>query len=146
MRKLIFRAEMLFSAMPKDQSPSEISVNIEKAILERFNYNIPVMIRTVSGIERYYFPTILSLRKEILILQRWLLSFFMKRPSEAQIQKVEDIDYPPDKFKIIGREIYHLLSEWFWQDQSFIQISSKTKWGYRHCKKLEDNNYNIEYS
>ena len=26
--------------------------------------------------------------------------------TESQIQKVADVDYPPDKFKIIGNEIY----------------------------------------
>ena len=32
--------------------------------------------------------------------------FLEFKPSEEQILKVADIDYPPDKFQINGREIY----------------------------------------
>jgi uncharacterized protein (DUF1697 family) len=32
--------------------------------------------------------------------------FLHDKPSESQIQKVANIDYPPDKFRIIGREIF----------------------------------------
>ena len=44
--------------------------------------------------------------KATLMLQKWLLFFLHEEPSDAQIQKVSGVSYPPDKFKITGTEIY----------------------------------------
>jgi uncharacterized protein (DUF1697 family) len=38
--------------------------------------------------------------------ERLAVIFLNKKPSEEQITKVKDINYPPDKFKISGKEIF----------------------------------------
>jgi uncharacterized protein (DUF1697 family) len=89
---------------PGKRSVSSISEEIEKSILERFGYIVPAMIRTKKQLieiissnpykgEPDFDPTKLA------------VIFLHDEPSDTQIQKVAHINYPPDKFKIIGNEI-----------------------------------------
>jgi uncharacterized protein (DUF1697 family) len=90
---------------PGNFSASEISYKIEKAILEKFDYVVPVMIRTIDEMR-----SIMSLNpflsEEKFDPSRVAVIFLHEVPSETQIQKVVNVSYPPDKFKIIGSEIY----------------------------------------
>ena len=117
---------VIFSSEDELSVP-DISLKIEKAILERFNCNVPVMIRTVEEMRKLISANPF-LTEENFDPSKMAVIFLHEKPSEAQIQKVVNIDYPPDKFKIIGREIYHLLSKWFWKNQNYTQIFSKRKW------------------
>jgi uncharacterized protein (DUF1697 family) len=83
----------------------EISDKLEKAILEKFNYVVPVMIRTVDEI-RSIISNNPFLSEERFDAARVAVIFLHEVPSETQIQKVINVSYPPDKFKITGSEIY----------------------------------------
>jgi uncharacterized protein (DUF1697 family) len=83
----------------------EIAAKIEKAILKKFGYSIPAITRTPKDLceiislnpfmdEKNYNP------------ERVAVIFLYDKPSEAQVVKVKDVNYPPDKFKISGKEIY----------------------------------------
>ena len=86
-------------------SVSALSVTIEQAILERFNYIIPVMIRTNQELSDLFFSNPF-LGETNFDPSKMAVLFLHDKPSESQIQKVANIDYPPDKFRIIGREIF----------------------------------------
>lgn len=90
---------------PGDMEETEIATRIESAIKKNFGYEIPVMMRTPDELreiiscnpfqhEQNYDP-----KKLAVIL-------LYDHPSESQIEKVDKIDYPPDKFKIVGKEIF----------------------------------------
>jgi uncharacterized protein (DUF1697 family) len=95
---------VIFSSTGKE-SVQEISLRIEKAILERFNYIIPVLIRTVQELKDivYSDPFV---NEENFDPAKLAVIFLQEKCKISQIQKVKDIDYPPDKFKISGREIF----------------------------------------
>jgi uncharacterized protein (DUF1697 family) len=83
----------------------DIVSSIEKAIFERFSYEIPVMIRTVADLRKIIsFNPYLS--EEKFDPAKMAVIFLHDNLTEFQIQKVADVNYPPDKFKIIGNEIY----------------------------------------
>jgi uncharacterized protein (DUF1697 family) len=84
---------------------SDISLKIEKAILERFNYNVPVFIRKVEAMRKLMSANPF-LKEENFEPSKMAVIFLYEKPTVAQIQKVVDIDFPPDKFKIIGSEIF----------------------------------------
>ena len=86
-------------------SPSALSIIIEKAILERFSYKIPVMIRTKKELSDLFFVNPF-LEETSYDPSKMAVLFLHDEPSENQLQKVAGIDYPPDKFKVIGREIF----------------------------------------
>jgi len=86
-------------------SANMVADTIEKAIAEEFNYNIPVLIRTPDE-----FRTIIRNNpfSEVSDFDpsKLAVMFLVEQPTELQIDKVRNIDYPPDKFVIYGREIY----------------------------------------
>jgi len=87
------------------ESESELSQKIEKAIQGKFNYNIPVMLRTIKEVQGFYSENPF-LNEEKFDPARMAVIFLHEEVSESQAEKVKGVDYPPDKFKINGREIF----------------------------------------
>lgn len=83
----------------------DLTSKIEREILEKFKYQIPVMVRTIDEIEKY---TSLNPFLEVTNFDPSKMAVLLlhETPSEAQIEKVKNVDYPPDRFKIIDKEIY----------------------------------------
>jgi uncharacterized protein (DUF1697 family) len=84
---------------------NRVALNIESAILKKFNYTIPVLIRTVSEIKKVvsdnpFFDEMNFDPSKLAVI------FLYEIPSREQVEKVKNVDYPPDKFKIIGKEIF----------------------------------------
>jgi uncharacterized protein (DUF1697 family) len=87
------------------ENEKKIATEIEKAILKKFGYSVPVMVRTADEIQRinqlnpYIHESDFEAGKSSVI-------FLYNEPDSDQVAKVADINYPPDMFKIIGREIF----------------------------------------
>jgi uncharacterized protein (DUF1697 family) len=83
----------------------EIAARIEAAVLKKFNYNVPVIIRAPEEL-----MDIISinpfLEEENFNTGKLAVIFLNEEPSEEQIEKVKNVNYPPDKFKIAGKEIF----------------------------------------
>ena len=107
-----------------DEPVSEISLKIEKAILERFNYNIPVSIRTIEEM-RILFSVNPFLREENFEPSKMAVIFLHEKSSKEQIQKVINIDYPPDKFKISGSEIFIYCPNGFGRTKLYTNFFEK---------------------
>jgi len=90
---------------PDKKPASLISINIEKAIQEKFNLNVAVMTRT-SGELRNLFSENPFLDEPGFDPAKNAVIFLNEKPTDDQIRKVEDIDFPPDKFRISDREIF----------------------------------------
>ena len=90
---------------PGDRAVSGLSEEIEKAIQDRFNYIVHVMIRTNQELSDL-FSSNPYLGGTNFDPAKMAVLFLHEKPSDSQVQKVADIDYPPDKFKIIGRDIF----------------------------------------
>jgi uncharacterized protein (DUF1697 family) len=90
---------------PQNLPVTEITGIIETAIRNKFKYNIPVMIRTPDELRKIisFNPFIDELNYNS---ERVAVIFLHDKPNEEQIAKVRDVNYPPDKFKIAGKEIY----------------------------------------
>jgi uncharacterized protein (DUF1697 family) len=84
---------------------SDLVGKTEQAILKRFNYTVPVMIRTDKELNDLISSNPF-LGEADFDPSKLAVIFLHEEPSETQIRKVANIDYPPDKFKIKGREIF----------------------------------------
>lgn len=84
---------------------NDVSSKIEKAIHGIFNYEIPVMVRTVEEMKKLLVinPFV---NETTFDPSKMAVIFLQNEPLEIQIRNVLNIDFPPDKFKIIGREIF----------------------------------------
>jgi len=83
----------------------ELALKIEKAINQKFKYNIPVLIRTEEEMRKIVQANPF-LKEKNFDASKMAVIFLYEEPLADQIDKVKNIDYPPDKFRIIGREIY----------------------------------------
>ena len=95
---------VIFS-IEKELPAAKISQAIELAIHDTFGYDVPVIIRTVSQMRNLL--TLNPFLAEINFDPAKMAVIFLHDDlTESQIQKVAGVDYPPDKFRIIGNEIY----------------------------------------
>jgi uncharacterized protein (DUF1697 family) len=96
----------------RDTPADLIAVSIEKAISEKYGYDVQVMVRTISEV------------KEILAANPYLsetnydpakmaVIFLRETATGEQLQKLTGVDYPPDKFFVKGTEIYTFCPEGF---------------------------------
>ena len=51
--------------------------------------------------------------------------FLHEKPSDSQLLKVADVDYPPDKFKIIGRDIFIFCPNGFGRTKLYTNFFEK---------------------
>jgi uncharacterized protein (DUF1697 family) len=107
-----------------DQSESSISPKIEKEILLKFNYTVPVMIRTCRELSELF--SINPFLDEINFNPAKMAVIFLhEEPTADQLQKVKDIDYPPDKFIIIGKEIFIFCPNGFGRTKLYTNFFEK---------------------
>jgi uncharacterized protein (DUF1697 family) len=114
---------VIFSSSP-GLSEGEISSGIEEAIAREFNYIIPVMLRTIDEMKN-----IISvnpfLSEEHFDPSKMAVIFLHDKPSEDQLRKVKNIDYPPDKFFISGREIFIYCPNGFGRTKLYTNFFEK---------------------
>jgi uncharacterized protein (DUF1697 family) len=107
-----------------DNSSSALSENIESAILKRFKYTVPAIIRTYKELKELclFNPFINELNFDP---SKMAILFLHEEPSDNQINKVAGIDYPPDKFKIIGKEIFLYCPNGFGKTKLYTNFFEK---------------------
>jgi len=82
-----------------------VSSEIRKAILSELSLDIAVITRTPDEMGKIISANPF-LEEPGFDPSKMAVIFLELKPSEEQILKVAGIDYPPDKFRIIGSEIY----------------------------------------
>ena len=83
----------------------KVSSIIKNAILAEFNLDIAVITRTLDDLMKIISANPF-LKEPGFDPSKMAVLFLELKPSFAQIQKVDGIDYPPDKFYINDSEIY----------------------------------------
>jgi uncharacterized protein (DUF1697 family) len=90
---------------PENLSEADLTAKIEEAISKKFKYNIPVIIRTPEEL-REIISNNPFVNEENFNPEKLAVILLYEKPSEAQIEKVKNVNYPPDKFMIAGKEIF----------------------------------------
>jgi uncharacterized protein (DUF1697 family) len=109
---------------PSKMSAEDVSNKLTQAIHTKFNYNIPVMIRSVEELVKIVNSNPF-ISEEIFEPSKMMAIFLFEKPAEAQIQKVINIDYPPDKFRIIGKEIFVYCPDGFGKTKLYTNFFEK---------------------
>jgi uncharacterized protein (DUF1697 family) len=91
----------------KNGSRQDLSKRIEGKIREKYGFDVPVIIRTLVEMKRT-----LSLNpffnKKGLDTERLYVTFLVDTPKQADRKSIEEFDCSPDKFIIVGREVFLL--------------------------------------
>jgi len=83
----------------------ELSGKIEDAIINKFGFHVPVILRTVDEMKAIIKanPYINDVEK---FPEKHYITFLEERPEMTVLEKINPYEFLPDKFIIIEREIY----------------------------------------
>jgi uncharacterized protein (DUF1697 family) len=116
----------------------DIKSKIENSIQKKFNYEIPVLIRSVDEIKNIISINPFKTEKDF-DPAKLAVVFLTDKPTDNQIMKVININYPPDKFKIIGKEIFIYCPNGFGKTKlysNFFENKMKVKGTARNWKTI----------
>jgi len=86
-------------------SNQRLSAKIEQAIHKKYNFDVPVIIRTIEEI-KHAISVNPFLKETNIDLERVHVTFLAENPEQHSAESIRDLDYSPDKFMVIGKEIY----------------------------------------
>lgn len=83
----------------------DLTRKIEEAIFKKYDFDVPVIIRTGGEMEKVLAANPLLEEKNIDI-EKLHVTFLEEEPSAERTKLIKDLDYSPDKFTILGKEVY----------------------------------------
>jgi uncharacterized protein (DUF1697 family) len=122
----------------KEMLVTAIVTAIETAIHNTFGYTVPVMIRSVPEM-RNILSSNPFLEEAKFDPSKMAVIFLHDNLKESEIRKVADVNYPPDKFKIIGNEIYTFCPNGFGKTKlytNFFENKMKVQGTARNWKTI----------
>ncbi|MBN2638921.1 MAG: DUF1697 domain-containing protein [Bacteroidales bacterium] len=102
-RTYIQSGNMLFN-YDQNVENSELELLIEKAILQTFEFDVPVMVRTkkdflkLAEINPFY-------RDKSTDMDRLHVTFLKETPTQKFVAEIANIDFTPDSFQIIDNHV-----------------------------------------
>ncbi|MES2286328.1 MAG: DUF1697 domain-containing protein [Bacteroidota bacterium] len=89
----------------KNKNSKDLSKQIEQKIFEKYNFNVPVIIRTPDEMQRIIEGNLFLKQKDIDITKLHIV-YLANDPKQENIDKLKTYNYEPDKFYISGKEVY----------------------------------------
>ncbi|HYV95393.1 MAG TPA: DUF1697 domain-containing protein [Chitinophagales bacterium] len=82
-----------------------LAKSIEQKILEKYNFDVPVIIRTIDEIQSTLNNNPFLKEKKIEI-DKLHVTFLADQPDKENLEKLKSYHYEPDRFIITGKEVY----------------------------------------
>ena len=114
---VIFRTE-------DNADPLHVANVVEEGILKKFGYTIPVMIRTTEELRKLRSANP-YLSEPGFDPSRMAVIFLHGEVTEKQIEKMRNINYPPDKYQISDREIFTYCPDGFGKTKLYTNFFEK---------------------
>jgi len=100
-RSYIQSGNLIFTS---DKINSELEENLEKAIADKFGFDVPVIVRSAEELQN-------SIDKnpffdEDTDIDRLHLTFLKEKPTKENLETTLTYNYEPDKFKIDGKDVF----------------------------------------
>jgi uncharacterized protein (DUF1697 family) len=105
-------------------SDMELTAKIESEIRTRFGYSITALLRSLIDLEKIAAFNPFMARNDFDPAKSAVI-FLNEKPSEEQLEKVKNVDYPPDKFQIIGKEIFIYCPHGFGKTKLYTNFFEK---------------------
>jgi uncharacterized protein (DUF1697 family) len=102
----------------------KLGKKIEEAIFKKYNFHVPVIVRSSSEMKNIVSSN--PFVKEKNIDEKKLhVTFLSEIPSEENVKSIENIDFSPDRFIISGKEIYLHVPESYGETKLSNQFFEK---------------------
>jgi len=103
-RTYIQSGNVIFKASEKSAG-KELAGKIEAAISDKYSFHVPVIIRTAAEMENIL--AVNPFLKDASIDQEKLhVTFLDEIPEQEKLAGIKHVDFPPDQFSIIGKEVF----------------------------------------
>lgn len=83
----------------------DLESKIEQSITSTFGFDVPVIIRTVPELQRLVAMNP-YLKTQDVEVERLCLTFLKDLPTSEKLESITKIDFHPDKFEIIGKDVF----------------------------------------
>ncbi len=90
-------------------STTDLEKNIQQSISESFGFDVPVIVRTEEEMAKSIANNPFWKEKDADI-DRLHLTFLKDLPVSEKLEKISSLAFPPDKFEIIGRDVFIFCS------------------------------------
>jgi uncharacterized protein (DUF1697 family) len=87
------------------QSDEVIAKKIEDAIYTKYNFHVPVIIRSVKEMKNTLAVNPL-LKESNIDIEKLHVTFLEEMPDTTKMEAIKNIDHSPDKFILIDKEIF----------------------------------------
>lgn len=88
-----------------DNSNNELAEKIERAIYEKYNFSVPVIIRSAEEM-KHIISVNPFLQNKNINTEKLHVTFLEKNPEEKNLESIKTFDFPPDQFIIIDKEVF----------------------------------------
>ena len=89
---------------PEEISNEQIEVKIRQAILQKYRFDVPVIVRTVNEMQKTCRNNPFLGKIEINI-EKLHVTFLAELPKQELLSAINKYDYTPDKFVIIWKDV-----------------------------------------
>lgn len=91
-----------------EENRQNIAVKVEKQIHETYGFEVPVIVRTADEIRQIVSEN--TFLKEGVAIEKLYLTFLKEQPAPESIDKIKSYNYSPDRYKIMGSNVYGLCA------------------------------------
>lgn len=89
----------------KKEPNEELSKKIELAISKKYKFDVPVIVRTIDEMNKIIAANPFVKNKKINT-EKLHVTFLAETPAPANLNDMKTISFPPDKFIVIGQEVF----------------------------------------
>ena len=87
-----------------DKPNSELENDLEKAITEKYGFDVPVIVRTEKELENSINSN--SFFDKETDIKQLHLTFLKEKPNKENLEKTLTFNYEPDKFQIEDKDVF----------------------------------------
>ena len=98
----------------KNQNAKDLSQKIEKKIFEKYNFNVPVIIRTIDEMQVLINKNPF-LKEKNIDLDKLHITYLAENPGLENIENLKKYNYQPDRFFISAKEVYLFCPNGYWR-------------------------------
>ena len=88
-----------------DEKPENIASQIAESIKEKYDFEVPIILRNTEQLSK-----ILELnpflKEDNMDTQKLHVTFLSSLPSESELETIKTFNYEPDRFEIVGKEVF----------------------------------------
>ena len=95
---VVFKSDSKFSDI-------QLAKKIEKEISAKYNFEVPVIIRSMEELKKIIIQNPFTKEKNI-DLKKLHVTFLSETPAKEKLEQIKEVDFSPDKFIIKEKEIY----------------------------------------